>query len=206
MNKLAVGAALAALSLAVPGVAAAQRTPNAQIIIIDTGRILRECTACVAAQTQLQGQFTALQQRAQTLGQPLQNEAQSISQAAQALRNQAAGAAKTAAETALQTRIQALQTRENTANQELARQEATIRSTQAHVVKQIQDRLRPIVTQVMNARNANLVLDTDATLHHSPALEVTNEVLAALNQQLPAVSVTPLPQQPAQNPQQPQGR
>ena len=35
------------------------------------------------------------------------------------------------------------------------------------------------------------------------ALDITNEVLAQLNQQLPSVSVTPLPQQQQQ---QPQGR
>ena len=41
----------------------------------------------------------------------------------------------------------------------------------------------------------------------APTIDVTNDVLAQLNQQLPSVSVTPLPaqaQQPAQ--QQPQGR
>ncbi len=206
MNKFAVGAALAALSLAVPGAVSAQRTPNAQIVVVDSGRIFRECTACVAAQTQLQGLVTTARTRAQQLGQPLQTEAQSIEQAAAAARNQT-GAARTAAETQLQNRVQALRTRETTAQQELARLEQNIQSTQAHVLQQLNARLRPIITQVMNARGANLAVDTDATLQHSPALEVTNDVLAALNQQLPSVSVTPLPQQPAPaQPQQPQGR
>jgi outer membrane protein len=204
MNRFAFGAALAALSLAIPGAASAQRGNNAVIVVVDTGRILRECTACRAAQSQLQTQITALQARATQLGQPLELEMQSIQQAAQAARAQQ-GAARTASESALQTRIQALQTRQNTANQELARQEQTIQSTRAHVVQQIQTRLNPIINQVMNSRNANVVLDKDATLSFSPALEVTNDVLAALNQQLPSVSVTPLPQQPA-NPAQPQGR
>ena len=205
MNKLAVGAALAALSLAVPGAVSAQRTPNAQIVIVDSGRIYRECTACVAAQTQIQGLINSARARAQQLGQPIQTEGQSIEQAATALRNQT-GAARTAAETQLQNRIQALRTRETAAQQELARLEQNIQSTQANVVQQINARLRPIVTQVMNARGANLVLDTDATLQHAPALEVTNDVLAALNQQLPSVVVAPLPQQPAPAQQQPQGR
>jgi Skp family chaperone for outer membrane proteins len=204
MNKYAVGAALAALSLAVPGAVSAQRAANAQIIVVDSGRIFRECTACVAAQTQIQGMVTSARSRAQQLGQPIQTEAQSIEQAAAALRNQT-GAARTAAETQLQNRVQALRTRETTAQQELSRLEQNIQSTQANVVQQINARLRPIVTQVMNARNANLVLDTDATLEHSPALEVTNEVLAALNQQLPSVTVAPQAPAPAQ-PQQPQGR
>jgi hypothetical protein len=58
----------------------------------------------------------------------------------------------------------------------------------------------------MTARGANVALDVNATLARTQALDVTTEVLTQLNQQLPSVSVTPLPagQQPPQ--QQPQGR
>ena len=200
MNKLAFGAALAALSIAMPGAALAQRASAAAIIIVDTERLYRDCTACRAAQTQLQSQINAAQQRAQALGQPIQTEGQSIEQAARAAANQQ-GAARTAAETALQQRVTALQGRQNSANQELQRLEQNIQSTRANVLRQINARLNPIITQVMTARGANIALDTNATLAHGPSLDVTAEVLAALNQQLPSVSVTPLPQQP-----QPTGR
>ncbi len=200
MNKLLLGTALAALAAAVPAAAPAQRAPAAVVVVVDSDRIYRDCTACRAAQTQIQSQITALQQRAQALGQPIQTEAQSIQQAAQAARNQQ-GAARTAAEAALQQRATALQTRQNTANQEIGRLEQNIQSTRANVVQQINTRLNPIINQVMTARGANLAVDVNATLARSQALEVTAEVLAALNQQLPSVSVTPLPQG-----QQPQGR
>jgi Skp family chaperone for outer membrane proteins len=205
MNKLAFGAAVAALSLALPGVAQAQRTPPAVIVVVDSDRIFRECTACRAAQTQLQGMVTSARTRATQLGQPLQTEAQSIEQAAAALRNQS-GAARTAAETALNTRVQAFQQRQTTAQQEVARLEQNIQSTQANVLRQVNARLNPIITQVMNARGANIALDTGATLARSNTIDVTNEVMTALNAALPSVSVTPLPQaaQPAQP--QPQGR
>jgi Skp family chaperone for outer membrane proteins len=201
MNKFAFGAALAALSLTMPGAASAQRAPGAVIVVVDTSRIYRECNACRTAQAQLQSQINAAQQRAQALGQPIQSEGQSIEQAARAAANQQ-GAARTAAETALQQRVTALQGRQNAANQELQRLEQNIQSSQANVIRQINQRLNPIVTQVMTARGANLALDTDATLARAPALDVTAEVIAALNQQLPSVSVTPLPQQQ----QQPAGR
>ncbi len=206
MNKFAFGAALAALSLAVPGSALAQRTPAATIVIVDTSRIYRDCTACRAAQTQLQSMGTALQTRQQQLGQPLQTEATSIEQAAAAARN-LTGAARTAAEASLQTRLQALQTRQTSANQELSRQEQTLRSSQAHVLQQINTRLQPIVNAAMTAHGANIALDQGSTLARSQALDITTEVLGTLNQQLPNVSVTPLPQQPGQPAaQQPQGR
>jgi Skp family chaperone for outer membrane proteins len=203
MNKLAFGTAMAALSLALPGVAQAQRTPGAVIVVVDTDRVFRECTACKAAQTQLQGLVTSARTRAQQIGQPLQTEAQSIEQAGAQLRNQT-GAARAAAESALNNRVQQFQAKQTTAQQEVARLEQNIQSTQQNVLRQINDRLNPIFTTVMNAHNANLALDVNATLARSNTLDVTNEVLAALNQQLPSVSVTPLPQAPAQ--QQPQGR
>jgi hypothetical protein len=56
----------------------------------------------------------------------------------------------------------------------------------------------------MTARGANLRRRSrrDAGLP-APALDITSDVLAQLNQQLPSVSVTPLPQGQQQ---QPQGR
>jgi Skp family chaperone for outer membrane proteins len=205
MNKLALGAAMAALSLALPGVAQAQKAPGAVIVVVDTDRIYRECTACKAAQTQLQGMLTSARTRSTQLGQPLQTEAQSIEQAGAALRNQT-GAARAAAETALNTRMQAFQQKQTTAQQELARLEQNIQSTQANVLRQINASLTPAVNKVMVAHGANIALDTNARLTSAPALDVTNDVLVALNASLPSVSVTPLPQaqQPAQP--QPQGR
>jgi outer membrane protein len=203
MNKIALGAAIAAVSLALPGLAQAQRAPGAVIVVVDTDRVYRECTACRAAQTQLQGQVTSARTRATQLGQPLQTEAQSIEQAGAALRNQS-GAARTAAETALNTRVQAFQQRQTTAQQEIQRLEQNIQSTQANVMRQINEKLNPVFTTVMNAHQANIALDVSATLARSNTLDVTNEVLAGLNQSLPSISVTPLPQAPGQ--QQPQGR
>src|SRR5215213_9689472 len=157
MNKLAFGAALAALSVALPGVAQAQRTPGAVIVVVDTDRIYRECNACKAAQTQLQAQVTSARTRAQQLGTPLQTEAQSIEQAGAALRNQT-GAARAAAETALNTRLQQFQQRQTSAQQEVARLEQNIQSTQANVLRQVNERLNPIYGTVMNAHNANIAL------------------------------------------------
>jgi Skp family chaperone for outer membrane proteins len=205
MKKIVFGAALAALSLGTAGSAIAQKVPGAVIVVVDTDRIYRECTACKAAQTQLQGLITSARTRAQQLGQPLQTEAQSIEQQGAALRNQT-GAARAAAETALNSRLQQFQTKQNTAQQEVARLEQNIQSTQANVLRQINERLNPVISTVMNARNANIALDVNATLARSNTLDVTNDVLTQLNAALPSVSVTPLPQ--AQQPAQPnpQGR
>ena len=205
MKKLMIGAAVA-LTLALPATAPAQRVPGAQIVVVDTDRIYRECTACRAAQTQLVALGAQLQARATALGQPIETEIQSIQQAAAAARNQT-GAARATAESQLQQRAQRLEVQRSTAQQELARMEQNVRSTQAHVIQQINVRLNPIINTTMTQRGANLALDVGATLAHDRALNVTDAVLAALNQQLPSVAVTPMPPQPGQpqpQPQQPQ--
>ena len=197
MNKLAFGAAFAALAIAVPASAPAQRLGAAVVAVIDTARIFRECNACKTAQTQLQQQVDQARQRAQQLGQPLQTEGQSLENSLKALGGKAPDAA-------LQGRIQAFQTRQNTANQELQNRQATIQRNQQYVAQQINTKLDPIIKSVMQSRGANIAVDMQATLATSPSIDVTNDVMAQLNQQLTSINVN-APAAPA-NAQQPQGR
>jgi Skp family chaperone for outer membrane proteins len=203
-TKLLLAAALVAT---VPVTAMAQqRAPAASILVVDTNRVLRECTACVAATAALQAQETSFQQRQQALGTPLQTEQQSIQQALQAA-SALNGTARTNAENALRPRIQAFQQRQQSAEQELRTLQQNFESTRLNVSLQLNQRLQPIYNQIMTARGANLVISTDARLASAPTLDITNEVLAQLNRQVPSVSITPLPQQqqpaagqPAQQP------
>jgi outer membrane protein len=194
MHKIIFGA-LAATMAILPAAAQAQRAPAAVIVAVNTDRIARECTACRAATTTIQSQQTALRTRAQTLGQQLQTEQKPIQDAINALNGKAPDAA-------LQARVTAFQTKQQNAERELATSERNIQSTQAHVSQQIGARLRTIISSVATARGANLAVDTASTLYSAPAVDVTDVVLAQLNQQLPAVSVTPMPQTQQQQPSQ----
>lgn len=194
-NKLLFAAVAAAVF--VPAAAQAQRVPAAVVVVVDTDRIGRECTACRAATSQLQGQENALRTRAQTLQQQLAPEAQALEKEVAALAGKQPSAA-------LQQRATAFQTKQRNAQQELANAQRNLASTQAHVNQQIGTRLATIIGTVAQQRGANLALTKDSTAWAGPSVDVTNDVLAQLNQQLPAVSVTPLPQQQQQ--QQPQGR
>ena len=195
MRNMIFAAALAA-SVAMPVAAQAQRAPGAVVVIVDSDRIYRECTACKTAQTQLQGQVTALQSRQRALEAQLRPEGQAIQTAIQAL-------AGKEPDQALRTRATNFQKKQNDANQELSRSQQNIQSIQANVVRQIDTQLRPAINSVMVAKGANLAVDVEATLAHGQGLDVTADVLAAVNRSLPAVSLTPLPQSQQQ---QPQGR
>ncbi|HEU0310903.1 MAG TPA: OmpH family outer membrane protein [Sphingomicrobium sp.] len=191
-----IAAALIAVS-AIAAPALAQRAPAAVVIVVDTDRIYRDCNACRTAQTQLQSQLTTLRNRQQTLETQLRPEGQAIQTAITALAGKQPDAA-------LQNRVRAFQQRQEQANEELARGQQNIQSIQANVVRQINERLKPVISQVMTQKGANLAVDMGSTLAHGTGTDVTNEVLAALNTALPAVSLTPLPQQQQQ--QTPQGR
>ncbi|MEA3041407.1 MAG: hypothetical protein QOC65_896 [Sphingomonadales bacterium] len=200
MKKFLMGAAVA-LSLAAPATVLAQRAPNAIVVVVDTARLFRECTACVAASAALQAQDTNFQQRRQALLGPLQTEEQAIARAVQAAQAQT-GAARTTSENALRPRIEQFNQRRDAAARELQTLQQTFESTRVHVATQLSQRVEPIYTQVMTSRGANLVIPSEARLANAPAIDVTNDVLALLNQQVPSVSITPMPQQ-QQQPAQP---
>jgi Skp family chaperone for outer membrane proteins len=195
MRKIAMTAAFAAMVLAPVG-ASAQAIPGAVIAVVDLEKVSSECTACKAAKTALEGQVTALKSREATLAAPLKTEGQSLQTAVEALKGKEPDAA-------LQARIKAFQAKQQQGAQEISRQTNQIQRNQAFVSQQISTKLGPIYQQVMQRRGANVMVEAGATLASGSALDVTNDVLAALNQQLPSVSTT-APAAPAQ--QQPQGR
>lgn len=187
--KTIISAAVLATAIALPTAVQAQ---TAAILIVDTEQVLTTCTACAAAQTQLRSRQTAAQTRAQTLQRQLQTEGAPIQTAFDALNGKQPDAA-------LQQRITAFQTKERAAQQELSTAQTTLQSTATHVQQQLGTRLVQIVEQVRARRNASIVVSKQSTLANSNTIDVTSEVLTALNTALPSVSVTPLPQsaQPA---------
>jgi outer membrane protein len=198
MKTLIYIAALAASAAAIPSAAIAQRAPAAIVVVVDSDRIYRECTACKSAQGQLQAKVTALQTRQKTLADGLRPEGQSIQTAIRALNGKDPDAA-------LRTRVQAFQAKEEAANKELQNGQTNLQSIQANVLRQINAKMSPVINQVMTARGANIAVDVGATLAHAQATDVTADVLAGLNAALPSVSLTPLPAS-AQQQQQPEGR
>ena len=158
------------------------------VLIVDLDRVLSECTACRAASTAIQGQIQQGQARAQTLENQLKPEAQALEAAGRALGNKEPDAA-------LKARANAYQQKQQAAQTELATRQRQIESTQANVQQQIASRVVLISEQSRARRQADIVVGKNATLASNPASDITAEVLAALNQQLPSVSVTPLPQQ-----------
>jgi len=192
-NKLLL-AALSVTALAAPA-AAQNRLAPAVIAVVDLQRVLSECTACRAAQTQITSQQTTAQARVSTLQQQLNAEGVPLQKEVDALGSKQPPAA-------LQTRITAYQTKQQSAAQEIQRLQENLQSVTANVRRQLGERLDTLYPSIMTARGATVLVEKGSTLASSQQIDVTNDVLASLNRALPAVSVTPLPQQqqPAQRP------
>jgi Skp family chaperone for outer membrane proteins len=192
MKRLLISASVAASAI-LPSVAHAQAIPGAVIAVVDLERVQSECTACKGAATALQSQASAIKAREQALTTPLQTEGQSIQTAINALNGKDPDAA-------LQARIKAFDTKRQQGAQEIATRTQQFQRNQAYVAQQIQSKLNPIYSQVMQRRGANVLVEQGATLASASALDVTTDVLTALNTALPSVQTTA----PAQ--QAPQGR
>ena len=193
MKKLHAAALFAALFAVTP--AAAQSVPVAKVAVVDLDRIGRECTACKTASAALQGQVTTFNNRRQALAGQLQPERQSLTTAVTALNGKEPDAA-------LRARISAFQQKEGAAQQELERSQAQIQRNQAYVGQQVNAKLVPLLQPAMDRRGANVLLDSGSALRFAAAVDVTNDVLVALNGVLTTVSTTA----PAQQQNAPQGR
>ncbi|MEO6114324.1 MAG: OmpH family outer membrane protein [Sphingomicrobium sp.] len=193
MNKLFAAALVAAIVAAAP--AAAQSVPAAKVAVVDLDRIGRECTACRTASAALQSQVTTFNSRRQALASQLQPERQALTTAVTALNGKEPDAA-------LRARITAFQNKEGAAQQELERSQQQIQRNQAYVGQQVNAKLAPLLQPAMDRRGANVLLDSGAALRFAANVDITNDVLTALNGALTSVSTTA----PAQQQNAPQGR
>ncbi|HZU51286.1 MAG TPA: OmpH family outer membrane protein [Sphingomicrobium sp.] len=196
MKNLLIATSIAA-SVALPSAASAQAIPPAVVAVVDLEKVTTNCNACRTASAALRSQVSGLQSRQQTLAAPLETEQRSIQTAVDALNGKEPDAA-------LKSRVQAWQTRRQQAQDEVTRQEQQIQANSEYVKRQIAEKLGPIYSQVMQRHGANIMVEIGTTLASGANLDVTNDVLTALNAALPTIQTT-APVAPT-NRAQPQGR
>jgi outer membrane protein len=191
--KMIMQATVVAALLGAAAPAAAQNVPAASIAVVDLERVTAQCNACKTANAALQSQANALRARQKALATPLEAEGKTLQAAINALGGKAPDAA-------LEARIKAFQTKQQQGAQELTRQEQQIQRNQAYIQQQIVTKLGPIYQQVMQKRGANVMLEVGTTLAAGASLDVTADVLTALNISLTTIGTT------APAPAAPQGR
>lgn len=182
MTKL-MFAALAASTALLPAAASAQALAAPVIAIVDVQRAQTQCNACKTALTQLEAQLAGLRTLQTSLEAPLRTEANALSAAGQALGGRAPDAA-------LQARAAAFQKKQSDAQAQLAARQQTFERNRAYVLQQINTKLQPAVASVFARRGASVMLDASQVIQSAPGLDVTADVIAALNAGLPSISTT----------------
>jgi Skp family chaperone for outer membrane proteins len=205
ISKLLLAAAVAAPAVAFAAPASAQRLAAPVVAVVDAEKVMADCNACKTANTQLQAQLNQVRQYAQQVGAPLQTEGQSLDAAIKAANGKP--------DAALTTRIEAWQGKQQQAQRQVDQQQATFQRNVQYVRQQIGEKLIPVVAQVSQQRGATMTIDKNSLLFSAASMEITDAVLAALNQQLTVVNVVAPPPAPAQGaaapttqPTQPQSR
>jgi Skp family chaperone for outer membrane proteins len=183
MKLLLRSTAVALIAAAAPIALRAQPLPPPVAAVVNIGQIAQSCTACVAANQQLQAQGTALQTRAQTLAGQIDAEARALQPLVNAL---PAGGQPDAA---LAARIQTYQTMQQNADREINAGRERLQRNAQFVEEQLGDRLRPAINTVMQQRGATLVFDRRALIDASPTLDITAAVLAIVNQNAAPLNV-----------------
>ena len=210
-TKIILGAAFVALAATAPVVLRAQQLPAPVIAVVNTDQIFGTCTQCAIANTALQAQGTALQQRFQALQTQIQTEGTALEPL---VANQTQEQIR--ANAALATRINNFQTMQQNAEREIQAGRERIQRNLNFVRQQIGQRVQPALQTVAQQRGATIVIDSSVALVSSPALDITPAVLAIVNQNSTPLNVnapapTPAPATPAPAPAtpnrpRPQGR
>ena len=76
-------------------------------------------------------------------------------------------------------------------DQQIQAARAPIQMAQLYVVSQVGQQYGPAVQQVISDRSITLMLSPDTVVWSSPEMNVTEQIVTALNTRLPSVSITP---------------
>jgi Skp family chaperone for outer membrane proteins len=167
-------AALAASTVFVPAAASAQALAAPVVAIVDVQRAQTQCNACKTALTQLEGQLTSMKSLQASLEAPLRTEMNALQ----------------APDAALQARATAFEKKQADAQRQLAARDQAFQRNRAYVLQQINAKLEPAVSSVFTRRGASVMLDAGTVIKSAPGLDVTNDVIAALNASLTTIATT----------------
>lgn len=179
---------LLAAALVAP-VAISAGTASAQvsgIAVANPEQAVANSKAWTAARQQIQTQYKAQLDQANTRRNAIQAELQPLVTA-----YQTAARAPGASEASLRPQAQAIQTKQQAAQQELGRLTEPAQRAESYAIEQISAKLSDAVQAAVRARNVTLLLRPEAALFAQPAADITAAITAELDRSVPTVGITP---------------
>lgn len=170
-----------AVAIAFAGAAFAQST----ILVVDTDKVLKDSIVGQHVARQLETIYTSAQSEMVAKATPLQTKGKSLQAQLKtkgSMENVRADAGLTAQLQSFQNDQQKLQVEEYYTSNEL-------KITQQKAISLVSQRVKVIINQIAQERNADVVLEKSLVIYGGPA-DVTDVVISRLNSQMTTVPVT----------------
>jgi len=169
------------LAIAFAGTSFAQST----ILVVDTQKVLKDSIVGQHVARQLETIYTSASSEIKARRSPLETKAKSL---------QAQASSKTSvealrADASLVAQAQSLQTDQKKLQVEEYYTQQELKITEAKALGLVSKRLKTIIDQIAQERNADVVLEKSLVIYGGPA-DVTDIVISRLNNQLTTVPVT----------------
>lgn len=155
------------------------------VLVVDSGKVLRESSAGKSVATQLASIAKTIEAEAQSTLNPLKGEQASIQQQIQGLTQTDLQSNPT-----LAAKIKSYQERGAKAQIEMQYKGAELQATEQKAKLEVAKKIDSVIEQLAKERGAAVVFDKSLMLYSSSAVDVTAEVLSRMNRQMPSVAVT----------------
>jgi len=173
-----------ALGFAATAMLSATALAQSTILVVDTGRVLRDSDVGKHIARQLETIGKSMEAEAKAKASPLESKGKSLE--AQ-LKGQTAQTLQT--NTALQQQIKTFRQDQQKVAIDLQYKQQEMKITEAKAVQKVQERLRTILKTIVAERNADVVLERSLVIYGDP-VDVTDTVISRLNGQMKTVPVT----------------
>ncbi|MCE9651420.1 MAG: OmpH family outer membrane protein [Parvibaculum sp.] len=180
VSRMLAGLAVASFVAGASVTAAQAAAPNAIIVIVNSEQLFAQSKVGQSVRTQIQALAKKLQAEGKTKEDALKAEAKKLGEQ-RALLSEADFGKK----------VQAFEQKQQDVQQSMQKKGQALQVASNKARGQIETAIRPIFADIMKAHGANILLDQSVVLAGGVDLDVTAEVLKALDAKITTVSVKP---------------
>lgn len=155
------------------------------ILVVDTQKVLKDSIVGQHVARQLETIYTSAQSEMKAKASPLQSKGKSL----QAQMKSKGSIESVRADAGLTAQLQSFQTDQQKLQVEEYYTTNELKITEQKAVSQVSKRVKTIIDQIAQERNADVVLEKSLVIYGGPA-DVTDLVISRLNSQMTTVPVT----------------
>ncbi|WP_417495915.1 OmpH family outer membrane protein [Maricaulis sp.] len=163
---------------------AAPAMAQQNIAVINEQRVLRESVVGQHIRTRLEAIGAEVRAELTAIGQPIQQQTEALTTETASMTQQAITQRPD-----LMQRIEALNQQAQQFELERRRREQELAQTERQAMQPVYEALNPILEEVVASRGIDILVDRANLVFSSPDVDISDAVIALLNQRLPSVPV-----------------